>query len=169
MSGRSGYANPEMLHPKGALVERLPMGPALGWIILQNVVPAYVAPLVIASTISRAIPNRVTGRALAHAAVTTIPVSSALTALVVTLVLWRLSNRASTTSRSLIRTAAISAVGSALLAAGISALLVRNNYFDSRLFADAIPTAVLGGAISAIQNVRFLRRRKAELPVGMGL
>jgi hypothetical protein len=53
-------------------------------------------------------------------------------------------------------------VGCGLLAAAISAALVGNNHVASRLFVDAIPSAALSGAATAMQPIKGFRRRNPD-------
>jgi hypothetical protein len=106
-------------------------------------------------TSSHFIPDRSTGRALAHAALTTISIPSALGAIAVVVFLWRRPSL-----EKVIATTVTAVLTCGLIAAIVSVFLVSRQLAASRLFADAIPSAALGGAISAAQ---ITRRRKANL------
>jgi hypothetical protein len=124
-------------------------GKALGRTLLVNVVPAYVAPLVMVSIAARSIPDRTAGRALAQAAPTTIAIPSAVAAMVVTVVLWRRPSR-----RTALKSSVLAGLICGFFAAAASGILVGNHGVASRLFVDAVPSAALGGAISSAKLTR---------------
>jgi hypothetical protein len=128
--------------------------------IVRNVVPAYVGPVIMVSIISRIIPDRDVGRALADARFTTIAVPSACAALFMTLVLWRYVRNKGSIPRSILGMVLGCALACGVLAAGMSALLVGANVVAPRLFADAIPSAALAGAITAGQTIKRFRTPK---------
>jgi hypothetical protein len=132
------------------LLTIVPLGRALA----KYVLPAYLAPAVLVSIIARLIPDRVTGRGLAHAAFTTIAIPSALAALVVTVALRWHSKRSQAMSTSTLRIVGASAVICGLIALVISGVLVANYDFSARLFGDAIPSALISSTITAWQIMR---------------
>jgi uncharacterized BrkB/YihY/UPF0761 family membrane protein len=125
-----------------------------------RVIPAYLAPCVMVSIAARLIPDRVAGRALARAALTTIAIPSALASLAVTVFLWRRLVRHNKPGLPVVRSGVVAAMICGALSAAISAELVANNYVASRLFLDAVPSSVIGGTVAAVQ----ITTRKSSLP-----
>ncbi len=133
--------------------------------LAKTVVPAFLAPLSMLSVVARLIPDRVAGRALAHAAITTIPIPSALAALGVTVFMWQRVVRQNITFRSTLRSAAVAASVCAAIALGVSSVLVGAELFALRLFADAIPSSVIGGAIAAVQISKVAKLLPSSSPI----
>jgi hypothetical protein len=130
--------------------------------LAKNVLPAYLAPAVLVSIIARLIPDRVTGRGLAHAAFTTIAIPSALAALVVTVALRWHSKRSQAMSTSTLRIVGASAVICGLIALVVSGVLVANHHVSARLFGDAIPSALISSTIAAWQSTRSSSKTKQK-------
>ncbi|MGL5827312.1 MAG: hypothetical protein ACRCYU_21235 [Nocardioides sp.] len=130
--------------------------------IAANVLPAYIGPAAIVSVNARMIDNQQASDALARAALTTISIPSALAALVVVAVLARPGSR--NRSPKLARSIGRAALGCGALAAAVSAFLVGNGLVADRLFFDAVPSAALGGAITAAQMIRARRRTTLVTP-----
>jgi hypothetical protein len=130
-------------------VSRQPGTRDLARFLTKNVVPAYMAPGFMVSIAARSIPDRVAGRALGHAAFTTIAVPSALAALVVSVFLWRRLIVHGRSASSAVRTTVIAAgVCGGLGAAGATALFA-SQHAAARIFLDVVPSCVLGGSIAA--------------------
>jgi hypothetical protein len=129
-------------------------GQKLAGMVVRNVVPAYLAPVAVLSVISRLIPNEETGTALGRASFTTIAIPSALAALAVTVFMWWRLVRQGELPQSMLWSAIFAASACALLALAVSAVLVGNDYVGSRLFVDAVPSSVIGAAVSVVQNMK---------------
>ncbi len=132
--------------------------PTLTGLLAKIVVPSYLAPLCVLSVVSRLIPNRVTGRALARAALATIPIPSALAALVVTLFIWQYSIQRERPLLSVWRSATLAATVCGAVALCVTAALVATGYAPTRLFSDAIPSAIIGGAIATVKITKATLR-----------
>jgi hypothetical protein len=132
--------------------------------LLRNVLPSYLGPAVMVSVNARMISDRATSEALADAAFTTIAIPSALAALAVSVVIGRrFPGVASlTVTHKVFRSAILAALTCGAFAAGISMILVGNGFAPHRLFLDAIPSAALGGAITAAQTARARGREVAD-------
>jgi hypothetical protein len=122
--------------------------------VVRHVVPAYLAPVAVLSVVSRLIPNEETGNALGRAAFTTIAIPSALAALAVTVFMWWRLVRQEELPQSILWSAVFAASACAVLTLAVSAVLVGNDYVASRLFVDAVPSSVIGGALSVVQNLK---------------
>ncbi|WP_018684448.1 hypothetical protein [Actinokineospora enzanensis] len=108
---------------------------------MVNVVLAYVMPAIMSYASALALDDQ----RLAAASLTTIAIPSALAALAVTF-----------TPRGggrLVRML-VAAVLCAASAFAVSFLLVQNGLFGSDLFLDAVPSAVIGGVITAARTYR---------------
>ncbi|GAA3029950.1 hypothetical protein [Actinokineospora globicatena] len=112
--------------------------------VAANVIPAYAMPALMSYASALAISDP----RLAAASVTTIAIPSALAALAVTF--------GPRGGRRTVR-AIVGAGVCAALAFAASIVLVHFGLFDSTLFLDAVPSAALGGAITA---ARFPNRKK---------
>jgi ACR3 family arsenite efflux pump ArsB len=122
--------------------------------IVKNVVPAYLVPTAILSLISRLIPNRVAGRSLAYAAFTTIAIPSALAALTITVYFSLHTKRGHKPPQHIVRSVLVAAIACGIFTLAASAALVGTGLAASRLFGDAIPSAVIGGAVAATHILR---------------
>ncbi len=131
---------------------------------VANVAPAYLGPAAMVSVNARLIPNRETGRALGHAALTTIGLPSAIAATAVFLAMNAGQTRLSTTTAQTSRTTTVlrAALGCAVVAGLVSAFLVGNGFVADRLFLDAIPSAAISGAITSAKLVRNRSRLGKE-------
>jgi hypothetical protein len=126
--------------------------------LIRNVVPAYLAPAAILSVVSRLIPDEATGNTLSQAAYSTIAIPSALAGLAVTLFLWQHRISQAVEPKSFLRSVLTSAAVCGFLALVGSAALIITGHAATRLFADAIPSAVIGGTIAAVQMLKTTKR-----------
>ena len=133
---------------------RDPQNRKLMQLLAGKVVPAFVAPSVMVSIVARLIPDRAAGRALGHAAFTTIAIPSALASLAVTVFLFRRGVENDKPPSPIVRSACIAAIVCGTVAALISVVLVSQSYVASRLFLDATTSAGIGGALASAQISR---------------